>query len=274
MTTRAGVIGSPIGHSLSPAIFTSAFAAVGLDWSYEAYDVAEDDAVPFLERLRTGELEGISVTMPDKAAVIPGLDELDPVASDLQAVNCIARDGDRLRGHNTDGAGFLDALRHDSGIDVTGRRCVVVGAGGAGRAVALALHTGGAAEIVVVNRSASRAQTAVDLLRGIGRVGAASDIATADVVVNATSVGMGDGRLPFDAALLRDHQVVVDIVYQPLQTPLLLAAQAAGARTVDGLGMLVHQAAHAFRLWTGAEPPVDAMRAGAERALAERTGSR
>jgi shikimate dehydrogenase len=208
--------------------------------------------------------------MPDKEAVIPGLDGLDPVARDLDAVNCVVRRDGQLWGHNTDGAGFLDALRLDSGVDVSGKRCVVLGAGGAGRAVALALWTGEASEIIVVNRSADRAQQSVDLLHGLGRIGDPSDIRGSDVVVNATSIGMGDGCLPFDSALLTPGHVVVDIVYKPVQTPLLVAAAAIGARTVDGLGMLVHQAAHAFRLWTGEEPPVDAMRAGAVEALAER----
>ena len=152
MPTRAGVIGSPIGHSLSPAIFTAAFAATGLDWVYEAHEVAEADAAAFMVEVREGRIEGLSVTMPDKAAVIPALDELSPTARDLGAVNCVARDGDRLWGHNTDGAGLVDALRDEAGIDVAGRRCAVVGAGGAGRAVVRAFGEAGAASVVVVNR--------------------------------------------------------------------------------------------------------------------------
>lgn len=269
MTRRAGVIGSPIRHSLSPAIFGAAFEATGLDWTYEAFEVAEGDAPAFVARVR-GELEGLSVTMPHKAAVIPALDELSPTAADLGAVNCIARDGDRLVGHNTDGAGLVDALVLDEGLDLAGRTCVLLGAGGAGRAVARALGAAGV-EVVVVNRSGERAAEAARLAGPRGRVGTPTDVAGVDLVVNATSLGMGgDSRLPLDATLLGSGQVVVDLVYHPMVTPLLAAATRAGATPVGGLGMLVHQAAHAFRLWTGEDAPVEAMRSGAERALAAR----
>ena len=268
---RAGVIGSPIRHSLSPALFTAAFEAAGLDWRYDAYEVPEGQAVAFLHGAGA-DLDGISVTMPHKAAVLAALDGLDPVAERLGAVNCIARHGDgRRTGHNTDGAGFLDALRAEAGLDVAGLRSAVFGAGGAARAVGLALVEAGAREVVVVNRSLDRAERAVALLGGRGRVGSPEEAAAADLVVNATSVGMGDdGGLPLDPDLLGAGQTVVDIVYHPLETPLLRAAAERGARTVGGLGMLVHQAAHAFALWLGEPAPVDAMRAGALAALAAR----
>jgi shikimate dehydrogenase len=268
---RAGVIGSPIGHSLSPALFTAAFDAAGLDWSYDAYDVPEGEAVAFLAGPGAA-LDGISVTMPHKEAVLPALDEVDPVAARLGAVNCIVRlDDGRRRGHNTDGGGFLAALRAEADLEVTGLTCAVLGAGGAARAVALALAEAGAREVVVVNRSAERAARAVALLGGVGRIGAAEQVADVDLVVNATSVGMGgDGGLPLDPALVGPGQTVVDIVYHPLETPLLRAAAGRGARTIGGLGMLVHQAARAFELWLGPPAPVDAMRAGALAALAAR----
>jgi shikimate dehydrogenase len=270
MTKRAGVIGMPIRHSLSPALFTAAFAATGLDWTYEAFEVPEGEAAAFAERVRT-DLEGISVTMPHKAAVIPALDELSDVARDLGAVNCIARDGARLIGHNTDGPGLVDSLVVDEGLELAGRRCALLGAGGAGRAVARALGRAGV-QVGVVNRSPDRAADAARLAGPDGSVGAATVVADVDLVINATSVGMGrDGGLPVDPALLRPGQVVVDLVYHPAVTPLLHAAADAGARPVGGLGMLVHQAAHAFRLWTGVEPPIAAMRSGAEQALVERS---
>jgi shikimate dehydrogenase len=259
----------PIRHSLSPAIFTAAFAASGLDWTYEAFEVAAGDGPAFAARVRS-ELEGISVTMPHKEAVIPALDELSDVARDLAAVNCVARVDGRLVGHNTDGPGLVDALVLDEGLDLSGRRCALIGAGGAGRAVARALGAAGV-EVVVINRSAERAAEAARLAGASASVGSIEQVAQADLVVNATSIGMaGDTGTPVDASLLGPGQVVVDLVYHPSVTPLLASAAAAGARTVGGLGMLVHQAAHQFRLWTGLEPPVEAMRAGAERALAER----
>jgi shikimate dehydrogenase len=272
MTTRAGVIGSPIGHSLSPAIFTAAFTATGLDWSYEAFEVPEGEAEAFVGRVRT-DLVGLSVTMPHKAAVIPALDHLSDIARDLGAVNCIARDGADLAGHNTDGPGLVDSLLIDEGLELDGRRVVLLGAGGAGRAVARALGAAGA-HVTVVNRSRDRAEEAARLAGAAGRVGTEDEVADAEIVVNATSLGMGsDARLPVDAGRLAPGQVVVDLVYHPAVTPLLAAAAAAGARPVGGLGMLVHQAAHAFRLWTHEDPPVAAMRSGAERSLAEREGA-
>jgi shikimate dehydrogenase len=271
MAKRAGVIGSPIGHSMSPAIFTAAFAATGLDWVYEAHDVGEGAAAAFMDEVREGRIEGLSVTMPDKAAVIPGLDRLSPVAEALGAVNCVARQGVQVVGHNTDGDGLVDALRIEEDVDVTGLRCVVVGAGGAGRSVARALGDHGAAAVVVVNRSPDAAAVAARLAGATGTVGTSDDIRTADLVVNTTPLGMGaDSRLPLDPSLLADGQLVVDIVYHPAVTPLLKAAASAGARPIGGLGMLVHQAGHAFRLWTGQAPPIDAMRAGARQALGER----
>jgi shikimate dehydrogenase len=209
--------------------------------------------------------------MPHKSAVLDGLDELSPDAEDLGAVNCVVRRGAILRGENTDGAGLLDALRLDEGVTVDGRACVVVGAGGAGRAVARALGRAGADAVVVVNRDQERARRAAALAGPIGRVGTADDLAAADLVVNATPLGMGvlvtthreAETLPLDVARLRDDAVLVDLIYHPAVTPLLAAGRARGLRTVNGLGMLIHQAAHAFRHWTSEAPPLAAMSAAA-----------
>jgi shikimate dehydrogenase len=269
MTDRAGVIGMPIRHSLSPAIFTAAFEAVGLDWTYEPFEVPAGEAAAFVERVRH-DLVGLSVTMPHKEAVVPALDELSHVARDLGAVNCIARHDGRLVGHNTDGPGLVDSLVVDEGLDLAGMRGVLLGAGGAGRAVARALGAAGV-RLVVVNRSPERAAAAVALAGPDARTGSLDDLAAADLVVNATSVGMADDpSSPVPADALHSAQVVVDLVYHPAVTPLLADAAHAGARTVGGLGMLVHQAAHAFRLWTGTDAPIAAMRAGAEAGLAAR----
>jgi shikimate dehydrogenase len=272
MTRQAGIIGSPVRHSLSPALYRAAFAELGLDWAYDAYEVAASDAAAFAARVRT-DLWGLSVTMPDKEAVIPALDDLSEVARDLQAVNCILRDGDRIVGHNTDGPGLVDSLELDEGLDLGGATVALLGAGGAGRAVARALGAAGAT-VLVVNRSPERAAAAARLGGPRARVAETADVAGAGIVVNATSLGMGDdGRTPVAPDLLHEGQVVVDLVYHPIETPLLRAAGAAGARAVGGLGMLVHQAGHQLRLWTGAEPPIAAMRAAAEAALAARDRS-
>ena len=277
-TRVAAVIGSPVRHSLSPALHNAAFAALGLDWVYLAFEVPEGRGAEAIGAMRTLGLGGLSVTMPHKAAVHDAVDERTPVAAALGAVNCVFRRDDRIVGDNTDGAGFVDALRLDEGIEVAGRRCVVVGAGGAGRAVAHAVAVAGAAVVAIVNRSPAPAARAVQIVGDRGRAGTVDDIPTADLVVNATPVGMGDGTAaggatPVDPELLRAGQVVVDLVYQPETTALLRAARARGAVAVTGVGMLVHQAAHAFRRWTGLEPPLAPMTAAIRRELALRAHS-
>jgi shikimate dehydrogenase len=265
----AAVIGSPVRHSLSPAIHNAAFAALGLDWAFVAFDVQPGDVPAVLAAARALGLGGLSVTMPLKEAAAATVDRLTPAAAALGAVNTVVVGPDGLTGDNTDGAGFVDALRP---WDPAGCRCAVLGAGGAARAVVRALAAAGAADVVVVNRSPARAARAAALAGGVGRVGAAADLAAADLVVNATPVGMdatpGAGRLPLDEELLRAGQRVVDLVYHPLRTPLLEAAARRGAVAIDGVGMLVHQAGHAFRSWTGLAPPLAAMEAAARRAIA------
>ena len=270
-TRAAGVIGEPIRHSLSPAIFNAAFGAAGLDWAYLAFEVPEGAAGLALGGMRALGLEGLSVTMPHKAAVLEGLDHLSDDAAALGAVNCITRRGALLHGDNTDGAGFIDALRLDEGIEVEGARCALVGAGGAGRAVVRALTAAGAASVAVLNRSPDPAAHAVALAGPRAHVGSADDLVGADLVVNATPLGMGvvvstagePEPLPFDVARLGAGQTVIDLVYHPAVTPLLAAAREGGLRTVNGLGMLIHQAAHQFRLWTGEDPPLAVMSAAA-----------
>jgi shikimate dehydrogenase len=266
-TTLAAVIGHPVRHSRSPAIANAAFASAGVDWSFVALDVAPGSGADAVRAMRTLGLGGLMVTMPHKADVIEALDELTPAAAALGAVNSIAWVGDRLVGDNTDGAGLVAALAAD-GVGVEGRRCAVLGAGGAARSIAWALAAAGASEVVVVNRTAAKAEVAAALAGPVGRVGSIEDVSTADVVVNATSVGMGAAEgasepLPFPADLLVAGQVVVDAVYQPLETPLLRAAKSAGAVALDGLGMLVHQAALTIRRWVDVEPDLAAMTAAA-----------
>jgi len=270
-TRLAAVIGDPIRHSRSPAIFNAAFAATGLDWAYLAFEVPGGRAAAALDAMRVLGIEGLSVTMPHKTDVAHLVDELSSQAARLDAVNCVARDGDRLIGHNTDGAGFVSSLRIGAGFDPAGRRCVVLGAGGAARAVVLALAEAGAAEVVVVNRSPDRAADAAELAGAIGRIAEtsalAAPLADADLLVNATPVGMDAISTPVDAALLDvlpDGALVADLVYQPLVTPLVGLAAGRGLATLDGLGMLVYQAAEAFERWTATAAPVVEMRRAGE----------
>jgi len=266
-TSVAAVIGDPIAHSRSPAIFNAAFAASDLDWVYVAFPVAAGRTAAAVEGMRVLGLRGLSVTMPHKEAVIPGLDRLTPTAARLGAVNCIGWEGDALVGHNTDGEGFVSSLAAE-GLAVAGRRCVVLGAGGAARSVVLALAGAGAAEVAVVNRTPERAEVAAALAGDAGVVVAPSDapdaVGSADLLVNATPVGMaGDDSLPLPAEALHPGLFVAELVYHPLHTDLLAAAAAVGAPHTNGLGMLVHQAARAFEVWTGHSAPIGAMAAAA-----------
>lgn len=267
-TRLAAVIGHPARHSLSPAIHNAAYREAGLDWLYVAFDVAPADLETTLRSVHALGLGGLSVTMPHKDRVAELVDEPSASVLLLAACNSVVPLADgRLAGHNTDGDGLVDSLRH-ADIELVGRRLVVLGAGGAGRSIVEALGRSGAAEVVVVNRSQERAAVAAALAGQIGRVGTLADIATADIIVNATSIGMGDGgEIPFDPDLLRRHHVVVDAVYKPLVTPLLASAAARGCVVQNGLGMLVFQAARQFHLFTGVEAPLHAMLEAARTAL-------
>ncbi|MDO8391962.1 MAG: shikimate dehydrogenase [Actinomycetota bacterium] len=270
-TTRvAAVIGNPVRHSLSPALHNAAFAQLGLDWVYTAFDVAPGAAADALAAMKVLGLGGLSVTMPHKEAVAAAVDTLDPAAAALRSVNTVVpQPGGSLMGHSTDGAGFVASLAA-AGVAVAGRSVCLLGAGAAARSIADALARAGVARVAVINRTFATAQETVRLAGVAGVIGSAADVRDADIVVNATSIGMGSNDLPCDAALLRAGQVVADVVYHPRTTALLVAAAAAGATCIDGLGMLVHQAALQQQLWHGELPDIAAMTAAAERELAAR----
>ena len=271
----AAVIGDPVRHSRSPAIHNAAFAATGIDWVFTAFEVPAGGGEAALEAMRVLQLAGLSVTMPLKAEVAEAADGRDDEVEVLGAANCILPLGDgRLRAANTDAAGFIAGLRADAGIGPDGIRVALLGGGGAARAVAWGLAAAGAVDIAVINRTPTRAQAAAAVANATpragqpGRVGSIDDVAGADLVVNATSVGMGAGSsadpkrgdMPCDPTLLRPGQVVVDLVYEPLETAWLAALRRQGVEAHNGLSMLVYQAAAAFELWTGFEAPVDVMR--------------
>jgi shikimate dehydrogenase len=271
----AALIGSPVEHSLSPVIHQAAFDSAGVDWAYVAFDVAPGRAADALDAMRVLGIAGLSVTMPHKHDVAAAVDRLDPAAAALHSVNTVSWDGDDLVGSSTDGAGFVASLA-EVGVDVSGARVAVLGAGGAARSVIDALGRAGAASISVINRTTERAESA-SRLAAVGFVGVRDDVTRADLVVNASSVGMGvdpatatDDDLPCDPHLLGSSQVVADLVYHPLRTAWLVRAEQVGARAIDGLGMLVHQAALQQQAWLGRIPDVAVMRRAAESALADR----
>lgn len=268
-TRVAAVIGDPVAHSLSPALHNAAFAATGIDAVYVAFRVPAGRAAAALDAARTLGLMGLSVTMPHKADAAAHADRRSGTVERLGAANCIVVDDDGgLRAENTDGIGFLRGLGDDAGIiDPNGCRVVVLGAGGAARSVALACVEAGA-EVALVNRTPDRAREAAAAVGA--RPATVEAVAEADLVVNATPVGMGgDPGTPCDPALLRPGQVAVDLVYDPPVTPWLAALHARGVEAHGGLSMLVHQAAVAFELWTGRSAPLEAMR----EALGSRAGN-
>ena len=259
------------------------FAALGVDWVYVALPVPTGRVAQAMDGVRALGIAGLSVTMPHKAAVARAVDRLSPTARLLGAANTVTRHGDALLGASTDGDGFIAALRTDEGWDAAGRHCLVIGTGGAARAVVLALADAGAASVSVVGRRPSAAAEAAELAGDAGRVAGIEAAADADLIVNATPVGMSGGAVvalgntppPVVAALpmgidpsrMGPGQLVVDLIYVPPSTPLLDAARRAGAQAVNGLGMLIHQAALQSRLWTGMDPPLEVMSAAAVAAL-------
>lgn len=267
-TRLAAVIGDPVRHSMSPKIHNAAFAATGLDWVYVALPVASGRGAEAVAAMEVLGIDGLNVTMPHKADVAGALTNKTDAVSKLGACNCVFRDGDQLVGDNTDGDGFVSALKEQCGADVAGMRVVVLGAGGAARAIVDALGRHGSESIIIVNRTLASATSAA-LLSPVASVGELGDVRTADLVVNATSIGMGDADLsPLDASLLSAGQIVSDIVYQPSETALLRDAERVGATPVGGLGMLVHQAAASFERFTGHAAPLEAMTAAVEQTLA------
>jgi len=257
-----GIIGDPVEHSLSPPMHEAAYDETGIDATYMRFRVEEDvrDAVRGASALG---IEGLNVTVPHKQTVAE-LDEveLDEVAERVGAVNTLDFDGDEIRGYNTDAGGARRAIERATEVD--GERVVVVGAGGAARAIAFELAANGAT-VAIANRTESKAKELAKEVKEVGNAGGyALDllerlVPDADIVVNATTVGMEEDRSPVPADALGSHHVVFDAVYTPLRTRLLKDAEEAGATTVDGAWMLVYQGAEGFEIWTGEEASVERM---------------
>jgi len=283
-TQVVGVIGWPIAHSVSPAMHDAAFEALGLDWCYVPFPVPPARLGEAIAGARALGVRGLNATIPHKQALLSLVDDLTPAARAIGAVNTIAVRGERLLGHNTDAGGFLRALR-EAGFAPEGCRALVLGAGGAARAVVYALLSVGG-RVTLLNRTLERAAALAHEFAGLfprdtltagvldaatlGQVGI-----TDGLIVNATSLGMWPAvdTSPWpEEARLSGSAFVFDLVYNPRTTRLMRQAQAAGARAVDGLGMLVHQGAEAFALWTGVEPPVEVMYAACTALLGAGSG--
>jgi shikimate dehydrogenase len=268
-TTRLlALIGHPVEHSLSPRMHNAAFAADGLDFVYVCLDVDPDDLPAAVKGAAALKLRGFNITLPHKRAMISLLDELDEGARISGAVNTVVIDGSSLRGYSTDGGGMVMACR-ETGIELSGRRVLLLGAGGAAAAIAVAFGGAGIRELNIANRSVEHAIELRNKLRGVGmeKVGvhpldALNDaVLKTEIIVNATSLGMKEGDpLPIPVEYLDEGRVICDAVYRPgRETALIREARERGARVVTGERMLLYQGVLAQRLWTGREPNVKAM---------------
>ncbi len=267
-----GLMGTPVGHSKSPAMYNHCFAKYGLDWAYLAFDVTQEQAGAAVQAIRTLHMRGANVTMPCKSAVIPHLDKLSPEARAIGAVNVIVNDDGVLTGHNTDGVGFVRNLR-EHGVEVKGKRLVVLGAGGAATAICVQAALDGAAKIAIFNRDdefyPNGRRTVEKLAQSVPSCKASicpledsaalsEAVKRCDILVNATKVGMKplDGETLIDPALFRAGLVVADTVYNPRETRMIQEAKAAGCKAaVGGIGMLLWQGVAAFKLFTGKDMP-------------------
>ena len=278
-TTVCGIIGDPIEHTMSPAMHNAMYKAMGLDFVYVSFPVASAELGQAIAGMKALNIRGLNVTIPHKVAVIPFLDRLDVLADRIGAVNTIVNDKGALTGFNTDAMGFLKALV-ERDIEPTGKKVLLLGAGGAARAIGFILAEE-RAHLTILNRKQelSWAKDLADCLSQnyavkvsageLNRKNLREAIASADILVNATSVGMSPNvsQSPVPADLLCSNLVVFDIVYNPYQTQLLREAKEAGAQTISGLEMLVWQGALAFEKFTGKQAPVELMREAALKVL-------
>lgn len=257
-TRILGVIGNPVGHSLSPVIHNTAIAHVGCDHAYVAFEPLTAEAA--IDAMRALKIRGFSVTIPFKESVIPFLDRLDPAAEHTGSVNTVVNDDGVLTGYSTDGAGAVGALT-EAGVSLAGKRVRILGSGGAARAIAFALLNSG---VETIELSARNEATRGLLARALDDVKPGTSVQATgyDILINTTPVGMSPHKseTPVPASELREGTVVMDIVYNPRQTMLLADAKKAGSRTIDGIGMFVEQAALQFELFTGADAPRELMR--------------
>lgn len=278
-TKLCALIGDPVEHSLSPVMHNAAFQFLGLKYIYLCLRVRPEGLKRAVDGVKSLGILGFNVTIPHKVSVMTYLDEIDPIAKDIGAVNTVVNRDERLVGYNTDGLGGLRALS-EAGVTLTGKKVVLLGAGGAARALSFSIVPL-AGLLVILNRTETKAvalasnlrRRFVKKIRGgpLTRGALFTEMADADVLINSTSVGMHPKReeCVVDEDLLHSRMAVFDAVYNPLETRLLREAKNVGAKTVDGLSMLVHQGALAFKIWTGVTPPIDVMTRAVEAAVEE-----
>lgn len=265
-TKIIGIFGYPVEHTKSPAMHNAAFEHLGLDYCYVPFSVRPENLKSALDGIRALGIAGLNITVPHKEAVIPFLDEMSEEASFIGAVNTVKNENGILNGYNTDGIGFMRSLE-EKGVQAKGKKVLILGAGGAARAVGYALCKE-ASECHIYNRTAEKGRALCGHLLKTGGNMRLSDndlindkgfLSGMDIIINTTSVGLSESDTPLlNASLLNTGQVVCDLVYK--QTPLLKAAEKVGCVTMDGLGMLLWQGVAAFEIWTGTKAPVEVMR--------------
>jgi shikimate dehydrogenase len=276
-TVLYGVFGDPVRHSKSPLMLNRAFQVAGINAAYGAFHILPGTLGDAVRGIRALGFRGVNVTIPHKVEVMDYLDEIDPAARSIGAVNTIVNENGKLCGYNTDGIGYVRSLREETGFEPKGANVLLIGAGGAARGIAYTLASQGVKSIRIANRSAERAQELAGYVKdmtdvqviGLNQVGEYAR--HADVMINLTPVGMSPNvdAMPVDPEVLHSGLLVSDTVYTPLETKLLREAKLRGARTHRGLGMFIYQGAYAFEYWTGQPAPVVAMREVVERSFNE-----
>lgn len=280
------IIGDPVSHSLSPAMHNAAFKSLKLPYAYGKIALAKRQLPSFFKGFAESGLLGINVTVPHKENVLKYLDRLSPEARLIGAVNTVQLSKGKLIGHNTDGAGYVKSLWSESKWKPSGKKIVILGAGGAARGIVTALSLAGAKEIIIANRTPKKASRLAQELRvklketkwlacSLEEADLLEAFERADLLVNTSSGGMqGNALPPLPLQALPKKALVADIVYRPAQTPLLKAAKAKKLKTQGGLGMLLHQGALAFEIWTGKKAPLAAMKRALNRALKDSASPR
>ncbi|MBU4560839.1 shikimate dehydrogenase [bacterium] len=268
-TKVVGLIGYPIGHTLSPAMHNRAFEYLDLNYLYLPFPVKESNLKEALRALPALSVVGVNVTLPYKERVLEYLDEVSEEAELTQAVNTILVKDSRLIGYNTDGKGFVTSLKKGAEFNPRDKKVVIIGAGGASRAVSIGLAKEGVEKITLIDIVFNKAQSlASHIAKNISKVevaavkeeGLGKEVREADILINATPLGMKpDDSLPIDPKLLHPNLLVYDLIYNPSKTKLLSEAERIGAKTLNGIGMLLYQGALAFTIWTGREAPIEVM---------------
>ncbi len=277
-TKVVGIFGDPIEQSLSPYMHNAAFDAMGIGCVYVPFHVRSDAIEDALGAVKALDMRGVNLTIPHKELALEFLDEVDKEAADIGAVNTVVNKDGRLIGYNTDGRGYLESLKLETDFDPKGKSIVVVGAGGSARSISYTFALEGVSSVTLLNRTVERAKALADEYSkkfpdvefNSGTLTECETYKDADLFVNTTSMGMlgkGGADAPIDVSVISTSAIVSDIVFMPIDTPFIKAAEARGIKTHKGLGMLIHQGVLSFELWFEEAPPVDVMRFAAVQAL-------